>query len=98
MTVSHSDAPGLRQRAREALQQARFEDLDQMPGELEQRWLEGGSLRYGYGCLLSTRIDPAQALPARLQQARDRDTVDLRRWQLNVGLDTVPDRHDVQPV
>lgn len=32
------------------------------------------------------------------QQARDRDKVDLRSWQLTFGLDAVPDRHDVQPV
>lgn len=70
MTASHSDALGLRQRARDALQQARFDDLDRLLGELEQRWLDGGSPRYGYGWLLSSLIDPAQALPARLQQAQ----------------------------
>ncbi|AVJ33921.1 hypothetical protein CLM74_14645 [Stenotrophomonas sp. MYb57] len=32
------------------------------------------------------------------QQARDRDKVDLRSWQLTFGLDAVPDRHDVHPV
>ncbi len=32
------------------------------------------------------------------QQARDRETVDLRSWQLTFGQHAVPDRHDVQPV
>ncbi|WP_181406272.1 DUF4034 domain-containing protein [Stenotrophomonas rhizophila] len=32
------------------------------------------------------------------QQARDRDKVDLRSWQLTFGQHAVPDRHDIQPV
>lgn len=32
------------------------------------------------------------------QQARDREAVDLRSWQLTFGQHAVPDRHDVQPV
>lgn len=32
------------------------------------------------------------------QQARDRDRVDLRSWQLTFGQHAVPDRHDIQPV
>ncbi|MNT91726.1 hypothetical protein D3C72_2328750 [compost metagenome] len=32
------------------------------------------------------------------QQARDREKVDLRSWQLTFGQHAVPDRQDVQPV
>lgn len=32
------------------------------------------------------------------QQARDREKVDLRSWQLTFGQHAVPDRHDIQPV
>jgi len=32
------------------------------------------------------------------QQARDRDTTDLRSWPLTSGPDAAPDRHDTQPL
>lgn len=64
------DAIDLRQRARDALQHERFDEVDRLLAEVEQRWLDGGPAQFGYGWMLSTLIDPAQALPARLRQAR----------------------------
>ncbi len=64
------DALALRRSARDALHQQRFDEVDRLLGEAEQHWLDGGTARFGYGWLLATLLDPAQDLPARLEQAR----------------------------
>jgi len=70
MAHSPHDALALRRSARDALHQQRFDDVDRLLGEAEQHWLDGGTARFGYGWLLATLLDPAQDLPARLEQAR----------------------------